>query len=58
MQTLTLCEKCRALFAVSYSVKPPGWDSEQPKPAKKCDKCKKQYRDLKVYVIDRKQGST
>ena len=54
MKILTLCEKCRALLAESFSVKPYTMMNPTTQPQKKCEQCHKQYRDLKMFIVGKK----
>lgn len=54
MKTLTLCDSCLELLQSAYSVRRLAVTSISPKPAKTCDKCGKRFRDLRLYIVDRK----
>lgn len=55
MNILTLCEKCRELYELSYSVKPYRVPNNTTQPEEKCSHCHKKRNDMKMYVIDRKR---
>ena len=52
---LTLCEKCHAVFEEHYSVKPYCYNRATTKPEKKCSHCKRNVRDMGMYIIDKKR---
>jgi hypothetical protein len=54
-QILTLCEKCHAVFEEHYSVKPYCFNRATTKPEKKCAHCKRNVRDMGMYIIDKKR---
>ena len=54
MKILTLCDKCQQLLSESYSVRPYTMSRPTTELQPKCENCKKQFRDLKLYIIDKK----
>lgn len=55
MKILTLCEKCRLLYEMSYSVKPYYLTASTTQPAEKCEHCHKKRPFMKMYIIDAKK---
>ena len=55
MKILTLCEKCRLLYEMSYSVKKYHLIESTTKMEEKCAHCHKKRPHMGMYIIDSKK---